>query len=199
MNIDWPHLIYSGIFLLILITNIASRRDLSASKILRYISIWLTIALVTIALYSYRYEFYHFKNRMLRELNPSAAHINEKGQITINMSSNGHFYINSKVNGYHLKFMIDTGASDISLSLKDAKNIGINTNNLHYNRKYQTANGVILGARVNLRELKIGDITFHNIPASISNTDMGTSLLGMSFLKQCKRYEFYQDKLVLTF
>lgn len=196
---DWQNFIYYALLLVFLSVSLFSRRDLPFSRVLKYLSIWLVIALVIIGLYSYRYEFSDFKNRILGELNPSAAQLNEEGQITINISQDGHFYMNSEVNGKFIRFMVDTGASDISLNLRDAEKIGINIKELVFNKRYQTANGISLGARTNLKEMKIGDIRFINIPASVNSANMGVSLLGMSFLQQCKKYEFYQDKLILTF
>lgn len=196
---DWPYLIYSLILLSLLIMGLVSRRDLSFSKTFKYIAIWLGIAAITIIFYSYRYELSSFKNRILGEIIPAQARINKQGQIIINASQDGHFYMNSTINGFPVKFMIDTGASDIVLNLKDAANSGINIRKLNFNRRYQTANGISLGAKVTLEEMKVGNISFQNVPASVNNANMGTSLLGMSFLQQCKKYEFYQDKLILTF
>jgi aspartyl protease family protein len=95
--------------------------------------------------------------------------------------------------------MIDTGASDIMLSISDAKKIGINTNNLIFNRPYQTANGRSFGASIKLKEVEISGIKFKDIYASVNEGDMGVALLGMSFLRRFSKYEFFQDRLVLTF
>jgi len=94
--------------------------------------------------------------------------------------------------------MIDTGASDISISLKDAKKIGVNIKNLEFNKRYQTANGIALGASISLKEMEVGEIKFFDLTASVNGGDMNNSLLGMSFLKRLKKYEFYQDQLILT-
>lgn len=196
---DWQSFTYYALILLFLFTGLIARRDLSFRKIFKYLSIWLGIAIIIISLYSYRYEFFDFKNRILGEINPSAARINEEGQISINISRDGHFYIDVKVNGTMIKFMVDTGASDIALNSNDAKNAGIDIENLIFDKRYQTANGISLGAGVILKEMNISGVKFKNISASVNSSEMGTSLLGMSFLKQCRKYEFYQDKLILTF
>ena len=196
---NWHYFIYYGVILAALSTSLLARKDLPFRKIIKYASIWLAIAMAIITLYSFRYEFLGFKNRILGELIPSAAIINDKGQISINISENGHYYINSQINNTTIRFMIDTGASDISINPDDALRIGINLKELNFNKKYQTANGVVLGARTVLEEMTIGNILFSNIPVSVNSVNMGISLLGMSFLRQCKKYEFYQNKLILTF
>ncbi|MBU6339418.1 MAG: TIGR02281 family clan AA aspartic protease [Rickettsiales bacterium] len=197
--ISTPQLVYYIIILVFLILGIITRREISFFQILKYLFIWCAIAFVVIAFYSFRYDFSDLKNRIIGEINPSQARLNDNGQIVINMSEDGHFYINLKINQKTIRFMVDTGASDVMLNANDAENIGIDVNRLTFNRPYQTANGISFGASIILEEIEIAGVRFINIPASVSNANMGVSLLGMSFLKRCKKYEFYQDKLILTF
>lgn len=199
-NLDSSQLqnfIYSGLILVGLLIGLFSRKDISFGKILKYSVTWLGVIVILILLYSYRYSFADFKSRFLGEINPSIAQINKDGQIIISLSDDGHYYINLKINDATVRFMIDTGASDIAINARDAERIGIKLDQLSYNKRYQTANGISFAASVNLRELKIGDIKFDNVPASVSQSEMGVSLLGMSFLKRFAKYEVYQDKFVL--
>jgi len=195
---DFQHFVYSVLILLVLISGLASRREMGISKILKYLGIWSAIILVIISAYSYRYEFTDFKDRLLGEINPAQARIGKSGTIIIDSSQDGHFYMNVKINGAPVRFMIDTGASDIVLNYKDAKKIGVNFKKLNFDRRYQTANGTALGATVSLDKIEVGNVEFNNVSASVNQSDMGTSLLGMSFLRKFKRYEFYQDQLILT-
>ncbi len=195
---EWQNFIYLLVLLVFLTSGLVVRRNLDWKKIFKYLGVWAAIGFFIIALYSYRFEFSDFKNRILHEVNPSLAQNNEHGQIVINISRDKHFYVNSFINGKKVRFMIDTGASDIVMSLKDAKRAGININNLLFNKRYQTANGISYGASTKLEEFQFGNLTFYNMPASVNRSDMGTSLLGMKFLRQFKKYEFYQDKLILT-
>lgn len=196
-NGDWQNFIYLILLLTVMIGGLASRKDLAFGKILKYLGIWSVIGFIAISLYSYRYEFSGFKNRILGEINPSSAQITDSGELIINLSQDGHFYMDVRINGVAMRFMIDTGASDIMLSLDEAKRIGIDLKKLSFNKPYQTANGTSWGASVNLEEIEVGNVKFKNVLASVNNADMGTSLLGMSFLRKFRKYEFYQDRLVL--
>jgi aspartyl protease family protein len=180
-----------------MIGGLASRKDLPFGKILKYLGIWSAIGFIAISLYSYRYEFSGFKNRILGEINPSSAQITESGELIILLSQDGHFYMDVRINGVAMRFMIDTGASDITISLDEAKRIGIDLKKLSFDKPYQTANGTSWGANVNLEEIEVGNVKFKNVSASVNNAEMGTSLLGMSFLRKFRKYEFYQDRLVL--
>ncbi len=195
---DWQNFLYLLLVLVAMAAGLFSRRDFAFSKIIKYLAIWSIFGLFSIGLYAYRFELSNVKNRILGEINPSQARVEKSGEIVINLSQDGHFYINTKINGSAVKFMIDTGASDIMINASEAQKIGIDLKKLRFDRPYQTANGRSWGAEVILDELVVGNIKFRNISASVNNADMGISLLGMSFLRQFKKYEFYQDRLVLV-
>lgn len=194
---DWQNLVYSILLLTVLLGGLFLRRDVNYLKVLKYLGIWAAIALAIILLYSFRFEFADLKMRLLGELNPSAAKIGKNGELIINIAQDGHFYLDVKVNGKAVRFMIDTGASEIVLNALEAKRVGIAIEALEFNRVYQTANGKAFGALTTLDEIQVGDIKFYQVPASVNSSNMGISLLGMSFLRQFQRYEFYRDKLIL--
>ncbi len=194
---DKANMIYLILVLIMLISGLVSRRDLPIAKAAKYLFYWALIAFATIALYSYRFEFSGFKNRILGELNPTAARLDDHGRLIINISQDGHFYVDVKINNQAVRFMIDTGASDVVLSMEDAKKIGINPKNLIFNKRYQTANGEVFGASIRLNEIEIGGVKFYDMPASVNSADLGVPLLGMQFLRKFRRYEFYQDRLIL--
>lgn len=189
---------YSILLLIFLVSGIVFRREIALSKALKYLALWALIAFVAVGLYAYRYQFTDFKERMLGSINPTAARTNNRGELVINLSSDGHFYIDVKINNVPMRFMIDTGASDIVIDKSQAQKIGINIQELVFNKRYATANGTSYGAGVNLQEVQVGEVTFSNIRASVNSADLGMPLLGMSFLRQFKKYEFYQDRLVLS-
>jgi len=195
---DQQSFFYSILLLVFLVGSIAFRREIALSKALKYLALWTIIAFIAVGLYAYRYEFADFKNRIIGSINPTAARLNDNGQLVINLASDGQFYVNIKINGVPVRFMIDTGASDVVINSDEAKKIGINIKKLQFDKRYETANGITYGAYVNLEEVEISGVKFNNIPASINGSNMGISLLGMSFLRQLKKYEFYQDKLILT-
>lgn len=195
---DWQNFIYLALLIVVMASGLFSRRELNFSKVFKYLGIWALIGLVAIITFSYRHEFSDLKERIISELNPSAVRENKAGQLVINISQDGHFYIDLKINGKMMRFMVDTGASDIVINFDEAQRLGIGKKSLIFNKAYQTANGTSWGASIILDEIELGNIKFHNVPASVNSADMGISLLGMSFLRQFDKYEFYRDKLILT-
>lgn len=197
-NNDLSQIVYLVILILIMSYGIINRKEMSLKKIVKYFLIWSLIGLIIIALYAYRFEFNNFKERISGEINPTSAQLNQQGQLIINISDDSHFYVKMLINKKPILFMVDTGASDIVLNLQDAIKIGVNPKNLIFNRQFQTANGRVLGASIILKEVEISGIKFKDVRASVTNGEMGVNLLGMSFLRRFGKYEFYQDRLILT-
>lgn len=112
------------------------------------------------------------------------------GQNSILMERSGNVYkIPCKVNGVALKFIFDTGASDVCLSTTEAmfmlKNGYLKSSDFGNLEQYQIANGQIAeGTKVNLRKFQIGSFLFENIEATIIHNNAAPLLLGQSALKK---------------
>jgi aspartyl protease family protein len=181
-----------------LVTALISRKDVKFSQIIKYGGAWIGIIILFLGLYSYRFEFGDIKNRIIGEINPSKARINQSGQVVIKLAKDGHYYMDIKINNVPIKFMVDTGASSVVLGKDEAKRVGINIDELNFNKSYQTANGVIFAAAAVIDKVEFAGLNFQNLPVSINSANMGAPLLGMSFLRKFKKYEFYRDRLILT-
>ena len=118
-------------------------------------------------------------------------------EILIRVARNGHFLVNAEIEGVDIVFLVDTGASQVILTAEDAERLGYRPDSLEYSRRFQTANGEILGAPVVLRDLRIGDLELEDVRASVIRAPMSTSLLGMSFLRRLESYEVRDEGLVL--
>jgi clan AA aspartic protease (TIGR02281 family) len=118
-------------------------------------------------------------------------------ELVIRAGPHGHFVVDAEVDGTPLTFLIDTGASDIVLSQADARQLGLEPRTLDYSRSYQTANGVVRAAPVQLRELRLGQLHLHDLDASVNERPLPVSLLGMSFLGRLQGYEVTDGRLIL--
>jgi aspartyl protease family protein len=117
--------------------------------------------------------------------------------VTLARGNGGHFWTEARVEGRRIEFVVDTGASTISLRASDAARLGIHPTAREYNIKVSTANGVTRAAQVQLMRVEVGDIVVHDVPAVILADDsLGTNLLGMSFLSRV-RWSHEHGKLVL--
>jgi aspartyl protease family protein len=197
-NGDWQNLIYILLAVILMLSGLLGG-GIAFKKLVKFLIIWSAIGFVIIGVYTYRYELTNIKNRITEEINPTKARLYKDNQIVINVSQDGHFYIDALVNKIPIRFMIDTGASDMVISSHEAKKIGINLAKLNFNKQYQTANGISWGASISLDEIEFANVKFYDVYASVNNADMGIALLGMSFLRKFDKYEFFHDRLILTF
>ena len=125
----------------------------------------------------------------------TAASKTTGGQVTLASDSRGHYITDGQVNGQHIRFLVDTGATLVSLSAADARRMGVDY--LNGERGYSiVADGRrVPSYRVKLDTVTVGDITIFGVEASVGEGDMGAALLGMSFLS---RTEMRREGQVLT-
>jgi aspartyl protease family protein len=116
------------------------------------------------------------------------------GRIVLNADGQGHFYATGTVNGVSVRFLVDTGATMISLGAADARRMGLDPAR-GVRAMTNTANGQAMVTKVQLDTVRIGDITLNNVDALIHQTDLPMALLGMSFLN---RMDMQRDGSTLT-
>ncbi|NIY78654.1 TIGR02281 family clan AA aspartic protease [Celeribacter sp. HF31] len=120
------------------------------------------------------------------------------GVITVDRDRTGHFSVIAEVNGAPVEFLVDTGASNVVLSLEDAEKAGIDVDNLAFTGRAQTANGTVRTAPVRIDTLGLEGITDDGVRAYVTDGELFGSLLGMDYLRRYDTIEIKQDKLVLT-
>jgi len=118
----------------------------------------------------------------------------DSGKVILTADSRGHFATIGTVNGASVRFLVDTGASVISLGASDARRLGLDPTR-GQRVLMNTANGQAIASKITLDVVRVGDITLHNVEAVINQTDMPVALLGMSFLN---RMEMQRDGDTMT-
>jgi aspartyl protease family protein len=117
--------------------------------------------------------------------------------ITVPGGAGGQFVVAGMVNWAEVTFLIDSGASEIVLSLEDARRAGHRPFQLRFSRTAATANGMVRLAPVTLRELRIGQLSRRGLDAVVNEAPMPVSLLGMSFLRRLEGWEAKGGRLML--
>lgn len=124
--------------------------------------------------------------------------ISDTGQIVVPRARDGHYYLTIGVNGADLRFVVDTGATDIVLTQSDAVRAGLDLDRLSYLGRANTANGEVRTAFVRLDAVQLGDVTDRDVPAVVNGGEMEQSLLGMGYLQRWGRLEIANNELILT-
>jgi aspartyl protease family protein len=120
---------------------------------------------------------------MAHYLKPRQVHVLANGDLVINRSHDGHFYTTGTINGREAIFMVDTGASLVSVSEKFAQKASIRGG---VPTTFKTANGDRSGRVVNDVAVTLGPVTLSNVRVGvgISGGDENDALLGQSFLSK---------------
>ncbi len=131
-----------------------------------------------------------------QDVAPTQALIGDS-RVEIPRGRDGHYMLTLDVNGTPVDFIVDTGASEIVLSQRDADRIGLDPAELAYLGSAQTANGTVRTAAVNLDSMALGGIVDRNIRAVVNEGELDGSLLGMTYLHLYQKIEIENGQMVL--
>ncbi len=130
------------------------------------------------------------------DVNPRQAMV-DASTIAVPRGFDGHYRLTLDINNSPVSFIVDTGASQVVLSQRDAARIGLDPASLVFSSSANTANGVVRTAPVILNQVALEGITDRNIRAVVNGGEMETSLLGMTYLGLYDRIEITNGELVL--
>lgn len=125
------------------------------------------------------------KRRVLRVGQNVAEQASESGpaKVVLTADAQGHFYTTGYINGASVRFMVDTGATMISIGANDARRIGLDPGR-GMQAMTHTANGQVRVFLVKLDSVRVGDVVLNNVEAMVHPNDLPVTLLGMSFLNR---------------
>lgn len=171
---------------------------------LRHVAIWIFIVAGLVTGYAYRSDLEMVVMRVAGELMPpgQAVVVEETARgehaVRLRKQPNGHFAVRASVNGSAMSLLVDTGASTVVLRTRDAERIGIDTSRLSFSTPVSTANGTTYAAPIRLKSISVGPIEMRDVEALVAKPGaLNENLLGMTFLKRLRSYEFSGDFLTL--
>ena len=168
---------------------VASNRK-NLGKLAQYAAVWGFIfigAIVAIGLWT----------DIRQTVAPRQSVMMEGARIEVPQAPDGHYYLTLGVNGAPVRFVVDTGASELVLSHTDAMRAGIDFDKLVFSGRAYTANGMVDTAPVTLDTVQLGPVTETDVRAVVNGTDMQDSLLGMTYLRRFDRLEISNGRMVL--
>jgi len=138
-----------------------------------------------------------FNDRLDKQNNPNRqlATVTTDGipEVRLQRNRHGHYVATGLINGQAVEFMLDTGATDVSVPASIAGKLGLERGRA---MTYQTANGTITAWQTTLDTIQLGPLRLGSVRASINpNDNSGAVLLGMSFLRHL---DFSQQGNTLT-
>jgi aspartyl protease family protein len=118
--------------------------------------------------------------------------------VTIHPDRQGHFRVAARVDGRRLEFMVDTGASVIALTARDAARLGVRPLRSDYTATVATANGTLKAAPIMLDTVEVDGLSVRDVQALVLPDEaLSENLLGLSFLSRLRRFEYAGGRLLL--
>jgi aspartyl protease family protein len=126
-----------------------------------------------------------------------AGNSGSPGEALLARSSDSHFYADADIDGTNIRVMVDSGASIVALTRRDAEAIGIDVDRLPVTGTARTAGGDVPTRMVMLDSIDIEGIEVRGVEAAVIDADMGVSLLGQSYLSRLAAVNVEGDTMTL--
>jgi aspartyl protease family protein len=181
---DTGRLIYLVIILVAALSSLLVRGSGDWGRIWRAGRAWAIVLTIVVLIAAFRNDLQLLLGRVIGAVDPARPTISNN-EMRFEKRNDGHFYIRAEVNQVDVLFMVDTGATNIALSRKDAERVSIDPTTLEFTEDVQTANGTARAAPISIDSLTIGPYTDRDMRGHVVDTDV--SLLGMSALDRYSR------------
>lgn len=119
------------------------------------------------------------------------------GEVRIGRAGDSHFYTDANVDGTRLRMMVDSGASIVALTRRDAEAIGIDVDRLPIAGSASTAGGVVPMRPVMLDSIDVDGVEVRHVQAAVIDADMPASLLGQSYLSKLSSVTVEGDTMTI--
>jgi aspartyl protease family protein len=185
--------VYLLMAIMLVLGSLMARRE-PAAKMIRMALAWIVIFAAGFVLISFRDDFGYFAQRLKAEAVGTPV---EQGRETrIPMAIDGHFWVNGKVNGKDVRFLIDSGATMTTIDRGTAVAAGIRVSP-RADQYVRTGNGVIRVSSGRADELEVGGIERTDVGLQIADND-DLNVLGMNFLSTLSRWSVEGRWLVMV-
>ena len=125
-----------------------------------------------------------------------AFHAERGGRTVLRRDGSGQFHLTAQVNGQDARFLVDTGADVVALTIEDAEALNVDFSQSQFEEITRTASGPGMGQMVVLDRLEVGGMEFTNVSAIVVE-GLEVNLLGQSILKRMGKVELSGDRMVI--
>ena len=119
------------------------------------------------------------------------------GEALLSRSGDSHFYADADIDGTNIRVMVDSGASIVALTRRDAEAIGIDVDRLPVTGTARTAGGEVPTRMVMLDSVDVDGVRVDRVDAAVIDADMGVSLLGQTYLSRLAAVNVEGDTMTL--
>jgi aspartyl protease family protein len=186
-----------GLYLLmaamLVLGTLMARRE-PAAKLLTMALAWIAIFAAGFVLFTFRDNFGWVAQRLKAEA--IGTPVQQGAETRIPMAIDGHFWVDAKVNGKDVKFLVDSGATMTTIDRQTAREAGIPVS-ARADQYVRTGNGIIRVSSGRVADLEIGGIQRRDMGIQVADHD-DLNVLGMNFLSSLSRWGVEGRWLVLV-
>jgi len=180
-------LMLGGVYLLmavmLVLGTLMSRRE-PLARLLTASLAWIAIFAGGFVVFTFRDDLTYVTQRLKSEA--TGAPVIQGEEIRIPMAIDGHFWVDGRVNGEEVKFLVDSGATMTTVGRETAAKVGMQVSPQR-NQVVRTGNGLIHVATGTANTLTVGSIERDNVMVHVAD-DEDLNVLGMNFLSSLQRW-----------
>ena len=185
--------VYILMALMLVLGALIVRRE-PAAKLFTMVLAWVAIFAAGFVVFTFRDNLGWVAQRLKAEA--IGTPVQQGRETRIPMAIDGHFWVDAKVNGRDVKFLVDSGATTTTIDRQTAKAAGIEISSRR-DQFVRTGNGVVRVATGSADELTVGGITRKDVALQIADND-DLNVLGMHYLSTLSRWSVEGRWLVLV-
>jgi len=186
-----------GLYLLmaamLVLGALMTRRE-PAAKLFTMALAWVAIFAAGFILFTFRDNLGWVAQRLKAEA--VGTPVQQGRETRIPMAIDGHFWVDGRVNGRNVKFLVDSGATMTTIDRDTAKAAGVEISSQR-DQYVRTGNGIVRVAGGRADELTVGGITRSDVALQITDND-DLNVLGMNYLSSLSRWSVEGRWLVLV-
>lgn len=184
------------ILVLVLVASAFFARRLPIGQSLKMLLAWGLIFLAAFVVFTLKDDFAALGRRIVGEASSGSQVVETGRELRIKQALDGHFWVDGKLNGQTVRFLIDSGATTTSIAAETARRAGIERSG-EFPTIVETANGAITVDRGRAERLQIGSIERVDHAVHVSEAFGDTNVLGMNFLSSLSAWGVEGKWLVL--
>jgi aspartyl protease family protein len=169
-------------------------RRLPLGQSVKMLAAWALIFTAAFAVFALRDDFRALGRRLITEGKGDA--VTQGATVRVHRDSDGHYWLNGRVNGQSVRFLVDSGATVTTISAATAQGVGIEPGS-GFPVAISTANGTTFMRRATAPILTVGPIERRDFPLMINQRDDDANVLGMNFLSSLSGWGTEDGWLVL--
>ena len=185
--------VYIVMAMMLVVSALMVRREPFA-KLLTYGLAWIAIFGAGFILFTFRDNLGWVWQRVRAEA--TGEPVRQGKELRIPMAIDGHFWVEARVNGAPVKFLVDSGATMTTIDRDTASRTGVSVNPTA-SQIVRTGNGFVRVARGRADELRVGTIERSDFAVHVTPSD-DLNVLGMNFLSTLDRWGVEGRWLVLV-